>query len=181
MMKKYIDAGVAFKVLSEYFHHRTQIQHMALSEALDKVPAADVQEVKRGHWDDERVAFYLKCSECGCCVRAFSGEVFLDYGQEWNYCPNCGAKMDEEGETTEETKCEDMRIIIDALRSVPPAQQTIYGYDIEHLATIARILDRECWRPDMAAKALSDIYRIVEIVRKEFEEALRKAAEQCTI
>ena len=36
-----------------------------------------------------------KCSECGCCVRAFSGEVFLDYGQEWNYCPNCGAKMDE--------------------------------------------------------------------------------------
>lgn len=57
-----------------------------------------------GHWDDKRVAFYLKCSECGCCVRAFGGEVFLDYGQEWNYCPNCGAKMDEVNEEVDDGK-----------------------------------------------------------------------------
>ena len=48
---------------------------------------------KKGKWDDKRVAFYFKCSECGCCVRAFAGEVFLDYAQEWNFCPNCGADM----------------------------------------------------------------------------------------
>lgn len=55
-------------------------------------------EVRHGRWDDKSVAFYLKCSECGCCVRAFSGEVFLDYSQEWNYCPNCGASMESEDE-----------------------------------------------------------------------------------
>lgn len=63
-----------------------------------KMPTIDAVPVVHGHWDDKRVAFYLKCSECGCCVRAFSGEVFLDYGQEWHYCPNCGANMDEEGD-----------------------------------------------------------------------------------
>ena len=65
----------------------------AIRKIAANIPAADVREVKRGKWDDKKVAFYFKCSECGCCVRAFAGEVFLDYAQEWNFCPNCGADM----------------------------------------------------------------------------------------
>lgn len=65
----------------------------AIAEMVMSVPSADVVERKRGEWDDKKVSFYLKCSECGCCVRAFVGEVFLDYLQEWNFCPNCGADM----------------------------------------------------------------------------------------
>ena len=91
-MSRYIDAdaiekddGLVTVILGERYYHET---------ILKNAPTAEVSEVKRGRWDDKKVAFYLKCSECGCCVRAFAGEVFLDYGQEWNYCPNCGAKMD---------------------------------------------------------------------------------------
>ena len=68
----------------------------AALEEVKAIPAADVREVKRGKWDDKKVAFYFKCSECGCCVRAFAGEVFLDYAQEWNFCPNCGSDNREE-------------------------------------------------------------------------------------
>ena len=89
-MSKYIDAEELIKTLNrEGVPFNEDVNHFILH-----APAADVQEVKHGRWDDSKVAFYLKCSECGCCVRAFVGEVFLDYAQEWHYCPNCGSRMD---------------------------------------------------------------------------------------
>lgn len=49
-------------------------------------PAADVEPVKRGRW--KRYRKHLgECSECGEIVLVRS-----------NYCPNCGAKMDEEAQ-----------------------------------------------------------------------------------
>ena len=45
------------------------------------IPAADVVEVKRGRWIWKD--HYLVCSECG------------KENDRTNYCPNCGAKMDE--------------------------------------------------------------------------------------
>ena len=63
-------------------------------KALANIPAADVVERKVGHWDDG-VSFYLRCSECGCCLKQPSeyNDVFLDIGRA-NYCPNCGARME---------------------------------------------------------------------------------------
>lgn len=46
-----IDAEQAEKVLSEYYHHRTDTQHQALREALNKVPTIDAEP----HW--------IPCSE----------------------------------------------------------------------------------------------------------------------
>jgi hypothetical protein len=43
-MAKYIEQEDAYKTLSNYYHHSTDNQHMALREALDRVPAADVVE-----------------------------------------------------------------------------------------------------------------------------------------
>lgn len=40
---KLIDADEAFRVLSDYYHHRTEEQHDALREALDRVPEAVVR------------------------------------------------------------------------------------------------------------------------------------------
>ena len=53
------------------------------------VSAADVVEVVRGRWikrqfADEPTAFGYRCSEC-----------HLTYEVDTNYCPNCGAKVDE--------------------------------------------------------------------------------------
>lgn len=71
--------------------------------------------------------------------------------------------------------------IMDAVRKLPSAQPTLYGYNIEHLDLIARVLQKENLTPERVAEALMDIGRIVAIVRDEFEESLRKAVEQCTI
>lgn len=79
---RYITDEDVFRVLSEYYHHKTDIQHAALSEAISRVPTADVVEIKRGKWEQGR------CSECG-----------YDWGKDVpiasvpNFCPNCGADM----------------------------------------------------------------------------------------
>ena len=60
---------------------------------LDKMPTVDAVPVKHGEWQDKIVAFYRKCSVCGCCVE-WDKKPFLFANGEYNYCPNCGAKMD---------------------------------------------------------------------------------------
>ena len=67
------------------------------------------------------------------------------------------------------------------IKALPSAQPTLYGYNIEHLDLIARVLQKENLPPERVAEALMDIGRIVAIVRDGFEESLRKAVEQCTI
>ena len=61
------------------------------------------------------------------------------------------------------------------------APATLYGYKIEHLATIAHILQKEELPPERVAEALTDVGRIAAIVRAEFEEELKKAVERCMI
>jgi uncharacterized paraquat-inducible protein A len=49
----------------------------------------EVQVVRHGKWEK----FYLWDKEivvCDCCHEFFPAE----YSETWNYCPNCGAKMD---------------------------------------------------------------------------------------
>ena len=68
-----------------------------------------------------------------------------------------------------------------SLKELPSAQPTLYGYNIEHLELIARVLQKEDLPPERVAEALKDIGRIIAIVKDEFEETLRKAVEQCMI
>ena len=57
----------------------------------------DAEPVKHGHNAGGR---YFTCSECGYVVNdLFEGSTSKVYlfedGKDWNYCPHCGAKMDE--------------------------------------------------------------------------------------
>ena len=67
----------------------------AIRKIVAYFPAADVREVKRGKWIDDKVSFYLGCSECGCFLE-YAVDTFLDEGDHYNFCPNCGADMREE-------------------------------------------------------------------------------------
>ena len=71
-----------------------------LHQAERKLPSGKkvmYAKVRHGKWDDTRVAFYRKCSECGATIKNTLSHVFLDYDiRDLHYCPNCGAKMDEE-------------------------------------------------------------------------------------
>lgn len=42
MSEDLISKEKAYNVLTEYYHHRTEMQHKALREALDMVPSADI-------------------------------------------------------------------------------------------------------------------------------------------
>ena len=59
------------------------------AQMLEKLPVADVAPVVHGQWIEDHD--YLKCPECGVMVKW--DFTFFDIGN-WNYCPNCGAKMD---------------------------------------------------------------------------------------
>lgn len=56
-----------------------------------------LEEVKHGHWievqriHEEDHTAICECSLCGDTVWVYDGQ------RAWNYCPNCGAKMDEVG------------------------------------------------------------------------------------
>ena len=62
-----------------------------------------------------------------------------------------------------------------ALEELPPLCPTLYGYNIVHLELIARVLQKEGLTPERVVEALTDIGRIVAIVKDEMEEPLRKA------
>lgn len=47
MATEYISREAAIETLSEFYHHKSEIQHIALREALNRVPTADVVEVVR--------------------------------------------------------------------------------------------------------------------------------------
>lgn len=70
---------------------------------------------------------------------------------------------------------------VEIVENLPSVEPTLYGYKIEHLDLIARVLQKEDMPPERVTEALTDIGRIVAIVKEEFEESLRKAVEQCKI
>lgn len=63
------------------------------------------------------------------------------------------------------------------IEKLQSAQLTLYGYNIEYLELIARVLRKENLSPERVVEALTDIGRLVAIVKDEFEETLRKVAE----
>ena len=86
-MGKLIDEQTAYDVLTDYYHHSTDTQH-----ALEMVPTVDAVPVRHGRWirhvDDLFPA--ESTQECDQCHE----EQPLTCDD--NYCPNCGAKMNEE-------------------------------------------------------------------------------------
>ena len=89
-MAEYIDREAALMKLMQDGCSAKNLQ------SISDMPAADVAPVVHGRWIEDHD--YLKCPECGVMVKR--DFTFFDIG-DWNYCPNCGAKMDE---TVEENK-----------------------------------------------------------------------------
>lgn len=70
---------------------RKRLFARGLSLAYDIVNKQPTVEPKHGHWIDD---WDIGCSVCSECVDSFLWEDFNGV-REFNYCPTCGAKMDE--------------------------------------------------------------------------------------
>lgn len=85
-MAKYIDAEAAKRMAVETVVSTMPDVAELLEKAIDNIPAADVEPVRHGRWLINPDGYYPYCSECkqepARCIMT-------------NYCPNCGAKMDE--------------------------------------------------------------------------------------
>lgn len=96
-MAEYIDRELTLaKMMLAY----TLLQSDYLKKTIDAIPAADVAPVVHAHWVE-----YPECLKypnaynddhivCSACKECFS--VLDNDTERFNYCPNCGAKMDEE-------------------------------------------------------------------------------------
>ena len=105
--KIYITKGDAVLALLEKGQHSKryklgeswELNFFEIQEAIDAMPATDVQPVKHGHWIEEvrevggffkLYQTYIHCSECG--KEHYSGTL-----PKPNFCDNCGADMRGEG------------------------------------------------------------------------------------
>ena len=105
--KKYIEQGAALDAVFGQFCASSDETERALNAAIEEIraiPAADVVPVVRGRWVqtggkysrhktiDRRI---LTCSVCGNTL--YMEGVNAGRGDA-NFCPNCGAKMDKDGD-----------------------------------------------------------------------------------
>lgn len=60
-----------------------------MTETIADFPAADVAPVVHGEWIDSPDGTATICSYCKADWNVFDNDTY-----RFNYCPNCGAKMD---------------------------------------------------------------------------------------
>ena len=60
--------------------------------AIDEMPAADVQSVKRGKWIPCGRLEGKIVEKCSICEQGITSK----FAPLYHYCPNCGAKMDDD-------------------------------------------------------------------------------------
>ena len=59
------------------------------SQYIEIIQVADVSPVRHGRWIEQDKYTFGVMYDCSICDNRI-----LDTGHSWNYCPNCGAKMD---------------------------------------------------------------------------------------
>ena len=113
-MTRYVDRDAVKRAIQEYCFSPKEITPDGIAKVVMSVPTVDAVEVRHGEWTMvEEEAFWIqnmkesletgkptieKIPVCSICKTKF-GTLALDY----NYCPNCGAKMDGERSTKNAT------------------------------------------------------------------------------
>ena len=94
-MDEYIRKQDVKDALQEKVFHNLTDEFYGAMQVLDELEPADVVLVVHGRWlpqkeNHEFKEAWMKCSVCGYPVSRWTGNT--------NFCPSCGAKMDEHEE-----------------------------------------------------------------------------------
>ena len=92
--KRLIDADVLLKHLTNCIETTKGLFRsvcVAIKCFVEQMSTVDAVEVVHGRWEPHpRHPGFDRCSVCRDCI---IGNDWAD-DEKWNYCPNCGAKMD---------------------------------------------------------------------------------------
>ena len=105
-MNRYIDADKLSETIKEHSYLLSDSINSrnygmfldGIMQAIGEAPTADVQEVRHGHWIEKALDNFRKV-KCSCSICGWSGvdnyDSYVDI-HDFEFCPYCGAKMDEE-------------------------------------------------------------------------------------
>lgn len=97
MAEKYIKASECEKY---FYEHLDDVHIVGAMNAIDEMPAADVEPVRHGRWiyNPNGMDFNLGAWECSVCTQRNNNlpcsrniSPYICVGSK--YCPNCGARI----------------------------------------------------------------------------------------
>ena len=103
-MTRYIDADALRYSRIRIYHEAPDIpgggfaggyNAVVMSAEIKNAPTVDAEPIKHGKWiygND----FHWYTASCNKCGYQRSTDIKADRWNQWNYCPNCGARMNEE-------------------------------------------------------------------------------------
>ena len=94
-MAEYIEREAAIKELMNDAPEQVGYSREDAADCIRYMDAADVAPVRHGRWEPTEAPFMNECEDCSVCGYR------TVWGHRYNYCPNCGAKMDEPMEDDE--------------------------------------------------------------------------------
>ena len=90
-MAEYIEKEAAIAWFMPYAHAGESIDADVVISDIKGMKAADVAPVRHGRWVPTKAPFMNECKDCSVCGYR------TVWGNRYNYCPNCGAKMEGDG------------------------------------------------------------------------------------
>ena len=70
----------------DYYNGKDDMQD-EIRDMVSRFPAADVAQVRHGRWEVKVGMNFFKERNCPVCKKRIESNF-------WNYCPNCGCRMD---------------------------------------------------------------------------------------
>lgn len=93
-MARYIDEEEAIRRIDLYIEGGSIFKSVlrSIKRLINNVPSSDVVEVVHTSWETELDDMGWNKHTCPNC--GFMKRTDIHISLEWNYCPNCGAKME---------------------------------------------------------------------------------------
>ena len=96
-MTRLIDADALIQIFEEdeknLVDREFQLAAIGAANTVRKMPTVDAEPVRHGKWDHlpDYIDDLITCSICGETFNVLDNDTY-----RFNYCPHCGARMDEE-------------------------------------------------------------------------------------